>query len=254
LVAQTLQLLVSTGRLDLKLKNLDNKTALDLASNPEVKSILISFGAKPSLEVTDAPTFANILRSKTTIGYSMKVFKTRINRNISEEQRNTWLIVATLVATAIYQSGLSPPGGIYQVSASDENGVNIASSNSTISTPGNAGKSVLSGYEFFLFLFVNMYSFSISILAIFFMIPLPSGTIGILVASPMFWFVASYLFSMRRISPTHVSSMILSVLFGSVLLALVTDVIIGVYRRLKHRIAKIFNMIVKALLKWEKHQ
>ncbi|RHN41245.1 putative ankyrin repeat-containing domain, PGG domain-containing protein [Medicago truncatula] len=233
---QALLLLLRTGRIDLCSKNLENKTALDIASTPDVKSILLSFGAKPSIEITDAPTISHIR-------YNPLISIIRIRRNITEEQRNSWLIVATLVATAIYQSGLSPPSGIYQVSASDGNGVNITSSNSTISTPGNAGKSVLSGYEFFLFLFINMYSFSVSILAIFFMIPY--GKIGFLVASPMRWLTVSYLFSMWRISPTHVNSIILFILFSSFMLAMVIDVIVGVYIRLKHRIAKIFNMIVK---------
>jgi hypothetical protein len=201
LVEQALLLLVSTS-IDLKAKNMENKTALDIASTPEIKSILLSVGAKPSLEVTDYPSFDHIIRSKITIRDALTIYIYRIRRNISEEQRNTWLIAATLVATAIYQSGLSPPGGIYQVSASDTN-VNTISSNFTSSTLGNAGKSVLSRYEFFLFLFVNMYSFSVSILAIRFMIP--NGTIGILVASPVTWLASSYLFSMWRISPTHVN-------------------------------------------------
>lgn len=243
---QALLLLVSTG-IDLKAKNNENKTALDIASTPEIKSILLSVGAKPSLEVTDYPSFDHRIRSKITIIGALGIYIDRITRDILEEQRNTWLIVATLVATAIYQSGLSPPGGIYQVSAGDTN-TNITSSNFTISAhPGNAGKSVLSGYEFFLFLFVNMYSFSVSILAIFIM--LPYGKICFLVGSPMGWFTASYLFSMWRISPTYVNSVILLVLFGSILLPMVIDVIVGVCTRsrLKHRIAKRFNKIVKAL-------
>jgi len=223
---------------------MENKTALDISNTPEIKSILLSVGAKPSAEVTDYPTFGHKIRSKITITGAVFIYINRIRGDILVEQRNTWLIVATLVATAIYQSGLSPPGGIYQVSASDTNH-NITSSNITISTPGNTGKSVLSGYEFFLFLFVNIYSFSVSILAILIMIPY--GILDILVASPMGWFTASYLFSMWRISPTHVNSVILFIVFGSFLLYMVIDVVIIVYSSFKPRIAKIFNMIVKAL-------
>ena len=74
-----------------------------------------------------------------------------VRRDISEERRNTWLIVATLVATSTYQSALSPPGGVYQVNASEDN-MNITSS------LGNAGKSVLSRSDFLLFLSMNMLS------------------------------------------------------------------------------------------------
>lgn len=243
MVEQSLRLLLSTGRINLELKNLENETALDLASTPEIKSILLSFGAKPSLEVSDAPKIAHILRSKTTIVQNMRIFKNRISRNITEEERNNCMIVVTLVATAIYQSVLSPPGGIYQVSATDDNGLNVTSSNSTIFTPGNAGKSVLSGHEFILFLFVNMYSFSVSVLAIFLMIQLPSRTIAFLVGFPMGWFIVSYLFSMWRISPTHVISMILFIVFGTFLVVMVIEFSLVRYSMLKHRILR----IVKAL-------
>ncbi|KEH22490.1 ankyrin repeat protein [Medicago truncatula] len=110
---QALRLLVSTG-INLKAKNLENKTALDIAATLENKSILFSAGSKPSLEVMDAPTLAHKLRSKTTIVDKMLIYIRRIERNISEKQRNTWLIIATLVATATYQSTLTPVGGVYQ--------------------------------------------------------------------------------------------------------------------------------------------
>jgi len=130
-VAQA-RLLVKTG-IDLTAKNVQNKTALDIATTAGIKKILLNVGAKPASEVTDTPTLADRLRSNTTIPKNVKIFMSRIRRNIIEEQRNTWLIVATLVATATYQSSVSPPGGVYQANASD-NTVNITSSNSTIIT------------------------------------------------------------------------------------------------------------------------
>jgi hypothetical protein len=214
--------------------NLENKTALDIASTPQIKSMLFRVGAKPSLEVAHAPTLAHRFK----IGRRRSKF--RIRANMTEENRNTWLIIATLVATAIYQSGLSPPGGIYQVSAGDDNGVNITSSNSTISAPGNAGKSVLSGYEFLLFLIVNLYPFTVSIIAIYLMVP-AGGHMMFLVASPVGWFSASYLFNMWRISPTHVNSVILFIVFASFLFAVVIHVILNgvLCSRAKLRIAKL---------------
>jgi len=162
-----------------------------MAVNVEIKNILRNAGAKPSSQVTDAPTLEQRL-SRTQIRYVV-TYINRIRNDILEEQRNTWMIVATLVATATYQSALTPVGGVYQVNASD-NIVNITSSNSTISTPKNAGKSILPEFDFIIFLFLNMLSFFMSTIAV--IIPVVS-------------FICCYLFSMSRISPTHASSMIL---------------------------------------------
>ncbi|PNX92472.1 ankyrin repeat-containing protein [Trifolium pratense] len=169
--AQALRLLLKT-RINLNAKNLESKTALDIATTLENKSILISAGSKPGPQVMVAPTLAYKLRPKTTIVRKVLIYIRRIERDISEEQRNTWLIIATLVATATYQSALTPVGGVYQVSASDNN-ANITSSNSTISTP------------------------TILILT-------PGGRVGsLVVAGPVVWFILCYCFSLWRISPTH---------------------------------------------------
>ncbi|XP_058752395.1 uncharacterized protein LOC131625558 [Vicia villosa] len=166
-VVKALGLLLKT-RINLKVKNLENKTALDMVANVDIRNILLSAGAKSNSQITDAPTLAHKLRSNTTIRHKVVTFIFRVRNNISEEERNSWLIAATLVATAMYQSALSPPGGIYQVSAFDDNDVNnnMTSSwwNSTnIST--NSGHSVLPGPKFSVFLVFNMTSFFLSIVA-----------------------------------------------------------------------------------------
>jgi len=43
-------------RRNLKEKNLENKTALDIAPNAEIKKILLRAGAKHGSQVTDTPT------------------------------------------------------------------------------------------------------------------------------------------------------------------------------------------------------
>jgi len=194
-------------------KNLENKTSLDMAVTREIKSILSSVGAKPGSEVTNAPTLAHKLKSNTTLMGSMLLYIVGLRNDISESQRNTWLIVATLVATATFQSAMSPPGGVYQVNASDSS-LNITSTNSTISTGwslwGNTGKSVLPGAYFDIFLYLNMLSFSLSTITIFILIP-TGGRLGTLVFYPVTSFVGCYLFSLIVIAPTIVH--IFSVLF-----------------------------------------
>jgi citrate lyase gamma subunit len=54
-VSQVLRLLIKTT-INLNAKNLENKTALDMAIMVEIKSILLRAGAKPGLEVTDSQT------------------------------------------------------------------------------------------------------------------------------------------------------------------------------------------------------
>ncbi|CAI8608389.1 unnamed protein product [Vicia faba] len=133
------------------------------ASLGHIRFAIEIINLKPSfvwkLQFTNAATFAHKLKSKPSIRHKVTTCILRITSNILEEQRNTWLIVATLVATATYQSALSPPGGIYQASAGNDNNLNITSANSTLLTPNNAGESVLSGPEFCMFLILNMTSF-----------------------------------------------------------------------------------------------
>jgi len=198
--------------MNLMTRNFENETALDIATT-ESKEILCRAGAKPGTEVIDAPTPAYKLSLKTTIMDKVTIYMHRITQNITDERRNSLLIVATLVATATYQSVLSPPGGVYQVNASDKN-LNITSSNSTISTVGNAGKSVLSKLDFFFFSYLNMFSFSISTIAI--LILTPTGKAGSLMYFPVIWLVISYLYSMRLISPTHFNTVFVEILYRSI--------------------------------------
>jgi len=184
----------------LKTKNLQSETALDVAANLNIKKILLSAGAKSDTKVTKAPTVAGELGSKTTIMDKVIIYVRRFKSDISEEQRNTWLIIATLVAIATYQSVLSPPGGF-----TDKN-LNITSSNYTISTLGKAGKSVLSRGDFAVFSHLNVFSFMVSIMAI--LIMAPWGEVGTLVFGPVVWFAVSYLYSMWMISFTPFNSII----------------------------------------------
>jgi len=188
-------------------------TALDIATM-ESKKILCRAGAKPGTKVTDAPTLAHKLSSKTTIMDKVLNCVHRGIENITDEQRNSLLIVATLVATAIYQSVLSPPGGVYQVNASDKN-LNITSSNSTISTLGNAGKSILSKVHFLFFSYGNMFSFLTSTISILFLTP--TGKVGSPMYIPVIWFAISYLCSMRLISPTHFNTVFVEIFYTSII-------------------------------------
>lgn len=177
---QALRLLVNNYWIKFSTKNLEEKTALDIATTEENKSILISAGA----EFGSRFPVADQLLSYTLYMGKMFTSKFVFRNGISQDERNTWLIISTLVATATYQSVLTPPAGIYQMSAGDNN-LNITSSNSSTpgnvgrslfnssnsSIPGNVGRSVLSAYAFGLFLCVNMVSFLVSIMVIYILTP-----------------------------------------------------------------------------------
>ncbi|XP_058746093.1 uncharacterized protein LOC131618961 [Vicia villosa] len=127
-----------------------------------------------------------------------------------------WLIIATLVATVTYESALSPPGGVFQVSASDDNNMKIKSGDMYYSTRGNAGKSILSKTSFMGFSLANMLSFSLSIIAI--VIMTPRGVLRPLVLAPVTFFTLCYLIAMPAISPTLANTIILSIPMYSIFL------------------------------------
>jgi len=191
----------------LNAKNLENSTALDIAASAEIKGILLSAGAKPSSKVKDGSKLEHKLRSNVTFLDQMLVYVLRIRKDISEEQRNAFLIVATLIATATYQTALSPPGGVYQGNAGDcNNNVNTTSlnSNATISQK-YVGKSVINEGDFLSLSIFNALSILLSTMTIYLLTS--SGLIGFLLFSPIFWF-ALYCFinNMRLISPTFATS------------------------------------------------
>ncbi|GAU14490.1 hypothetical protein TSUD_250310 [Trifolium subterraneum] len=154
---EIIQLLIKTTiNLNLNAKNSESKTALDMATGAEIIKLLSSAGAKLSSNLSDSQTLASKHNLIITMWDAVEIHMSRLTDVISEVERNTSLIIVTLVITATYQSVLSPPGGLRQVNAAIDNNVNItASSNSTISSLGTAGISVLSKHSFFQFSYLT---------------------------------------------------------------------------------------------------
>jgi uncharacterized membrane protein YeaQ/YmgE (transglycosylase-associated protein family) len=185
--------------------------------------------------IDDIPALARTLISNTTIINKVAIYVCRFRNDILDEQRNTWLIIATLVATATYQSILSPPGGFYQADATAKN-LNITSSNSTITT-SNAGKSVLSSVHFNVFSHLNIFSFIVSTMAMLVMTPW-GGVGSTLIFGPVVWFTASYLYSMWLITPDPfnlVTHLILASFVGLVVVILIIMFIVKVFTRLQRQ-------------------
>ncbi|OIW06095.1 hypothetical protein TanjilG_29851 [Lupinus angustifolius] len=140
--SQALGLLIKT-KMDLKAKNLENLTAMDIAASAEIKGKLVKAGVKCGSSTIDdeSLTLAHKLRSKITTLDKIIIYMLRIREDISEEQRNAFLVLAVLIATATYQAALNPPGGFYQANAGGNNNQNTSSGNVS---EGKAGTSVMS--------------------------------------------------------------------------------------------------------------
>jgi len=219
-------LLVRT-RINLKAKNLENKTALDIATTTEMKSILFSAGSKPGIEVADATKLVYYLRSKTTTMFRVFIHLIRTKTNLTEEQRNALLIVAALIATTMYESVLTPPGGLYQISAGDNN-LNITSSNSTISTPKNVGRSVLPITVFMVFSVSNMITLLMSIFTIVIMTP-SWRRHGMFSGPVMIFSLVCYMIFMTQICPSNVNIIIVAIIFNLTLLCLIVYCVIMIH-------------------------
>jgi hypothetical protein len=193
-------LIKNTG-IHLNAKNSASQTALDIATDTGIIKLLSSAGAKHSSKLNDSQTRESKHKPIITTWDAVLTYISRLNNTITEEQRSTSMIILTLIVTATYQSVLSPPGGLYQANAIDNNLNITASSNSTISSLGTAGKSVMSQYEFNYFSYLSVVSFLLSTLIIIIMTP--RGRIAFTTLSPMGLFTLSYLFSMLKISPTN---------------------------------------------------
>ncbi|MED6137619.1 hypothetical protein PIB30_066657 [Stylosanthes scabra] len=133
---QALNLLIRNQNIIyLNVKNSENNTALDeAASSEDMKRKLYKAGARPGSSLQDDPTetpvYRLISKSRPHAWDPCLTYMKRVRGNISDNQRDAYLVAATLFLTTIYQSALSPPGGLYQADASNRNA---------------AGKSVLNG-------------------------------------------------------------------------------------------------------------
>ncbi|XP_042496070.1 ankyrin repeat-containing protein BDA1-like [Macadamia integrifolia] len=108
-------------------KNKHGFTALDLILMEEVpmgqdqgkvESILRGVGAKTGNDDIGRETRRTSLKMKWVLAHYIKpvlqYFSFRVDLDIPNEIRNALFIVVALIATATYQTGITPPGGLWQ--------------------------------------------------------------------------------------------------------------------------------------------
>ncbi|XP_021905695.1 ankyrin repeat-containing protein BDA1-like [Carica papaya] len=185
---QIIELLIGKGTtnsqvLEVNAINKTHLTALDLlmifpseAGDREIEEILrgagalrakdIAVSANPSIESSDsaANTPAAPRRSQSRLKDTLEYFKFKKGRDSPSEARSTLLVIAILVATATFQAGLSPPGGVWQ-----DHNLPGRNSSTSIDKEHFAGWSIMgtaSGITFVLFVLFNSIGFSVSLFMI----------------------------------------------------------------------------------------
>lgn len=134
------------------------------AGDREIEEILRNAGANRARELFLSPTPSiqgrSLIKNSTT-NYLVDYFEFHKGRDSPSEVRSALLVIAVLVATATYQVGLSPPGGVWQDNTSPTQNNN--------KTTNYAGKSIM-GTEnlvsFELFAISNSIGFFVSLFMI----------------------------------------------------------------------------------------
>ncbi|KAJ9140045.1 hypothetical protein P3X46_030732 [Hevea brasiliensis] len=170
----------SPGSLEVNAMNHYGLTALDVllmspseAGDREIVEMLLDAEAMRGRDITlsnipynqtftNSPTAPETDRSQ--LGGMVEYFKFKRGRDSPSTARSTLLVIVVLVATATFQVGVNPPGGVWQdtyTTGQNNNTSNIK--------PHNAGESVLGTTNliaFDLFVFFNTVGFSVSLFMI----------------------------------------------------------------------------------------
>lgn len=199
---------LSGSIIDVNAKNNSGRTALDMyflaGGNPtgsEIQEILLNAGAKT--------------RKQTIVEVGVEDLG-----KMESERRNTFMIVASLIATMTFLFGLTPPGGVFP-------------DNST--GPGRAGKSILAytdPYTFYNLVIGNTIAYLLSvssILLLIFALPETNKTYN-KTRKIITWFTISatvfaFVFSIVAISPDGSKArggvLITNIVWGVVMLVFV---------------------------------
>ncbi|XP_009363737.1 ankyrin repeat-containing protein BDA1 [Pyrus x bretschneideri] len=174
---QVVEWLVGNGKtpsaLEVNIVNQSGLTPLDLllifpseAGDREIEEILRGAGASRAQDIQYTPSHGPMETNTLQLqqpNNPMEYFKFKMGRDSPSDARTALLVVAVLVATATFQAGLSPPGGVWQDSTgSNKNGTGSGSNEPAHS----AGESIMGSDDnifFICFVTFNSMGFFVSL-------------------------------------------------------------------------------------------
>lgn len=184
---------------DINAKNTMNKTALDICETQ----------LQPNSEISNMLHTAKGLRaSQIPLHVSNRL--PRFVEKLSSDVRNAVLVVAVLIATATYQTGLSPPGGVWQDNYYPSSVNNTSSQSELSQMQHSAGKAIMGLFFFPLIMSFNSLVFftSIGVLALY----VPYGPSFVVLYGPLVFLSLTYMFSLLVTSPSLTCVIYFSVL------------------------------------------
>ncbi|KAE8695448.1 hypothetical protein F3Y22_tig00110710pilonHSYRG00029 [Hibiscus syriacus] len=207
--------------LDVKAKNSKGLTAQDIIQKDEkqLPGRNIKVDDDDMIYDDDVDSKIKGMKKKVNPVYRCRVVVARVKNRVSIDMINSMLVVTALVITAVYQSSLSPPGGVWQGN-NDNNPANvsdISTTNHYFPEPNyndtivnfllgqeqeskRPGTTILTPDGFALFWAVNVLTFGLTIALTVFI--LFSFNIFLLVVLPLYMLVISYFCSMMILSPS----------------------------------------------------
>ncbi|KAF8412914.1 hypothetical protein HHK36_000886 [Tetracentron sinense] len=242
---------INIPKVEVNAKNAINQTALDIlfqlpteARNYEIGDILRCAKAVRGFEIssTSPPLTKNALSKipRPSRGL-MRLFGFEMPRDCPMEVRNALLVVAVLTATATFQAGVNPPGGVWQDNFKPEkicgNNTFVAASPSEM--PHTAGEAIMATNigKLRMFTFSNLLGFLMSYQMItFLLLEIPfRGFIHL----ALFFMTSNYLASLSSIYPLEKVfdvvdfSLVAYLLFGVLLMVGVAR---PMYRQMKQEL------------------
>ncbi len=179
---QAVKKLLKSG-VNINAKNLNDEIAWNLLmANKEMCVMLRCAGALTASSHASITSFTNYLYSMVLYFKKLKIHVIREKTGISEERRNTLLVIASLLITITYQGILSPPGGLWQEDYYPNNTTQpkIRDASGIPKHPGGdfpledvAGTPVgyRLGFPFLIFLMSNTLTFVLSYITVLLLIP-----------------------------------------------------------------------------------
>ncbi|KAL4289758.1 hypothetical protein GQ457_14G023190 [Hibiscus cannabinus] len=179
--------LLTRWRIDLRARNSNNLTAMDIVSQAENRQ-----ESKECLRILRCAQSTSILFSIPWCIFDMVSHLAHEAKSMSGDKSNALLVVTVLILTATYEAALSPPGGVFQANSNDTNtsAAMAIHSGPKFSSTGphhkflqkghsTSGSSVLSTTKFLWFFIPNIAAFCISFIVTCFVL--------ITSLTPFFW-------------------------------------------------------------------